>query len=956
MVDFRIDVVIDPTGATTGTRVIERELVRVENRADAARSSIGSMLAILGGAGALTNAVRTLAGFEQSLATVRAVSGATAEEFLALREAAQSLGLTTRFSATEAGDALGELARAGFTVKQSLEAVESTLVLATAGGLDLRTATDIAANALRGFRLETSQTGRVADVLAQAANASNTSVQELGDALKFVAPVAAGLKQSFEGTNAALGVLSDAGLKASLAGTGLRRVLSELESPSKASQEILASLGLTAEDVQVSQIGLAEALTRLKDASIDTGTAIELFGDRGGPAFEVLSNNLPRIAQLTTLLEKSGGTARKVAADLDNNLQGSLLRVQKAFQGLILELGDAGATNSLTRFADSTASALRFLAQNIEVTSGVAQALAGVIVATLIPSITRLATVVVATNPVIAAATAAFAAATIVLGQLEAENNAVAESFRQLENDAKFASLGAQIRVAQQELNNLEKAAQATRTVLRDDGTLVTIFNPKNKGLSEDQLARVDELRKRIALLRGEIKQEAEDNRKLQEARDANTVSVNNSIAALDRRIARLQVGTRESELAAEAEAEIQKLLDGGVVPTEADQQAITKKLELIQALGDQRTALDQIRGPQEELARQQAALNGLYEAGKITAEEYRAAIAKLGESRSENVGTDPLKDQLQTLRDSIEVETARLRQGELAATAIGIEQDLRRQGITLTREQQDELAKLLIKQQEITGEQEKQNKARQKAEQQVRRLESLAAELDVNAKLIQQEAELKLLRQQRPDLENKIAAALDNVKLRALEASNTLEAGFQRAFLKIKQEAEDFAAIGDAVVSTFADKATDAITEFALTGQFSFKEFASAILKDLTRIIARLLVVQALNAAVGAVGGGGTGGAGAVTAVAGAFADGGTTQPGRSYLVGEEGPELFRPGQTGSVQPIAAAAPAAPPVIQVVNVSDPNDVPQTINGGRADESILNVLARNPDRVKQLIQ
>jgi TP901 family phage tail tape measure protein/lambda family phage tail tape measure protein len=935
MVDFRIDVVIDPRGATTGTRVIERELVRVENRADAARLSIGSMLAILGGAGALTGAVRSLAAFEQSLATVRAVSGATAQEFVALREAAQTLGLTTRFSATEAGDALGELARAGFTVKESLEAVESTLVLATAGGLDLRTATDIAANALRGFRLETAQTGRVADVLAQAANASNTSVQELGDALKFVAPVAAGLRQSFEGTNAALGVLSDAGLKASLAGTGLRRVLSELESPSKASQEILASLGLTAEDVQVSQIGLVEALRRLKDASIDTGTAIELFGDRGGPAFEVLSNNIPRIGQLTTLLEKSGGTARKVAADLDNNLQGSLLRVQKAYQGLILELGDAGATSALTRFADNAANALRFLAQNIELTSGVAQALGGVIVATLIPSITRLATAVVATNPVIAAATAAFAAATIALSALEAENNAVSESFKQLEQDAKFGQIGAQIRLAQQELSILAKIQE------------------RSGSQSEAQAARVALLRRSIEAYRAEIKQETEDNKKLKEARDANTVSVDNSIAALDRRIARLRAGTRESELAAAAEAEIQKLLDGGVVPTQADQDAITKKLELIQALGDQRTALDEIRGPQEGLARQQAAINALFTTGRITAEEYRAALAKLGESRSENVGTDPLKDSLQTLRDTIEVETARLRVGELAATAIGIEQELRRQGITLTREQQDELAKLLIKQQEITGEQEKQNKARQAAEQQTQRLAALAAELDVNARLIQQEAELQLLRAQRPDLENEIAVALDNVKLRALEASNTLEAGFQRAFLKIKQEAEDFAAVGDAVVSTFADKATDAITEFALTGQFSFKEFASAILKDLTRIIARLLVVQALNAAVGAFGGGAA--IPATTTVSGQFADGGTTQPGRSYLVGERGPELFTPGQTGSVAPMAAAAPAAPPVIQVVNVSDPNDVPNAINGGRADESILNVLARNPDRVKQLI-
>lgn len=945
MVDFRIDVVIDPSGASNGARTVQNELVGIENAADRGRMKIGSMLALLGGASVLTSAIRSIAAFEQSLATVRAVSGATAEEFDALREASQQLGQTTRFSATEAADALGELARAGFTVQESLEAVESTLVLATAGGLDLRTATDIAANALRGFRLETSQTSRVADVLAQAANASNTSVQELGDALKFVAPVAAGLKQSFEGTNAALGVLSDAGLKASLAGTGLRRVLSELESPSKASQEILASLGLTANDVKVSQVGLIEALTRLKDASIDTGTALELFGDRGGPAFEVLSNNIPRIKQLTSTLENSGGTARKVAADMDNNLQGALLRVQKAYQGLILEIGDAGATNALTSLANNAANALRFLSQNIEVTSGVVQALGGVIVASLIPSVQRLLTVVVATNPVIAAATAAFAAATIVMGKLEAENNAVAESFRELEKDAKLAGLGTQIRLAQQELNNLARVQQ-------------------NQGkLSETQAARVEFLKGKIAEYRGEIKQETEDTKKVTAAREASNVTVDNSVAALDRRIERLRMASRESEVQAAAEAEITKLLEAGIVPTQADQERITAKLQLIQALTDQKAALDGIRGPQEELARQQAALNGLLEAGRITVEEYRAAMSKLTEKSTEAAGSDPFAEQIRSLEQAIQLEETRLTVGDNAAESLRIQQELQSQGITLTAEQIAKLDELVAKNADLNAQVEENNRLKREADRDSRRLENLERELDIAGQLAAREAELRALRMQRPDLEEEIARALEDVQLRALEASTALEDGFTRAFIKIKREAEDFAAVGEAVVNTFADTATDALVEFATTGQFSFKEFASAILKDLTRIIARLLVVQALNAAIGALGGGSTGGgAGAAAAAAGAaggafggaFAEGGTTQPGRSYLVGENGPELFQPNKTGSVTPINAGPQQPPQVnVKVVNVTDPREVAAAINDGSADEAIVNAFVRQKDRIQR---
>ena len=300
MTRFRIDVVVNPGKAVQGSKKVEGGLKRVENRADSLRSSLRRAIGIIGGGVLITNAVRTLAKFEESLATVRAVSGATADQFEKLREKAQELGITTRFTATQAGDALLNLSRAGFSVEESLETVSGTLLLAQAGGLGLAEAANITTTALKGFRLEADQTGRAVDVLTLTANSTNTTVQQLGEGLKLVAPIAAGLGVSLEETNAALGTLSNAGLKATLAGTGLRRVLGELEAPSSKSVAILEQLSLTADDVKVSQVGLSAALQLLADRGVTTAQALELFGQRGGPAFEVLNKGVGSVTSSCT--------------------------------------------------------------------------------------------------------------------------------------------------------------------------------------------------------------------------------------------------------------------------------------------------------------------------------------------------------------------------------------------------------------------------------------------------------------------------------------------------------------------------------------------------------------------------------------------------------------------------------------------------------------------------------
>lgn len=371
MADFDVQVIIDPTRAKQGGKRVRSELNSIETSADRMRKTITRAFSFFAAGAGISSAVRTIANFSQEMSTVRAITRATGSEFQSLRNLAKDLGATTRYSATEAAQGMTFLARAGFNTSQVMASIGDTLKLAQAGALDLGSAADIASNVLTGFRLKAEEASRVVDVLAFASNNANTNVGQLGEAMKFVAPVAAGVGVSLEEATAAASALSDAGLQASLAGTGLRRILSELESPAAKTQEILKSLGLSADDVRVSQVGLTAAMTKLRDAGVDTGLALEIFGDRGGPAFEVLSNALPKVANMTEQLGKAAGTADRMAAVMDDNLNGALLAVKSAIEALIISFGDLGAESVLTSTFRELASMIRFAADHVKELTGI---------------------------------------------------------------------------------------------------------------------------------------------------------------------------------------------------------------------------------------------------------------------------------------------------------------------------------------------------------------------------------------------------------------------------------------------------------------------------------------------------------------------------------------------------------------------------------------------------------
>lgn len=366
MVNFRINVIINPIPAVAGLKKVDVAMTRTSVKAGLLGAALLRALAPIASGIFIISGIKILAKFGQAMSTVAAITGATGEEFDELREKAILLGRDTRFSASEAADGMTFLARAGFDANEVLSAIGPTLDLAVAGNLDLARAADIASNVLKGFRLPVSEMTRVLDVMALAANSSNTNVAQLGDALKFVAPVAAGLGLSLEETTAAIGSLSDAGLQASLAGTGLRKVLGELESPSDKTKKIFKELGINFEDTAVSADGLIVALGLLKQSGVDVGDALEVFGQRGGPAFEVMVNAVPAITELRDELKLAAGAGERMADIMDDNLFGALRRVKSAFETLVIRLGDAGAEGALRRIFESLAQGLRNLANNID--------------------------------------------------------------------------------------------------------------------------------------------------------------------------------------------------------------------------------------------------------------------------------------------------------------------------------------------------------------------------------------------------------------------------------------------------------------------------------------------------------------------------------------------------------------------------------------------------------------
>lgn len=220
------------------------------------------------------------AGFEESMNLIQTVGGATAEQMQAVQSQALQLGKDTSFSAGEAADGFLELTKAGFDVESSMGAIGGVLDLAAAGNLSVASAAEIAANAINAFQLPASDAARIADLLAAGANASSVEVTDLSDSLKMSGAVMGSYGQSLDDTVTALGLLGNAGLKGSDAGTSLKQMFISLAAPTDEARKLMSDLGISIYDAQGNMLAMPDILANLQQAMFGVSEATVEVGGR----------------------------------------------------------------------------------------------------------------------------------------------------------------------------------------------------------------------------------------------------------------------------------------------------------------------------------------------------------------------------------------------------------------------------------------------------------------------------------------------------------------------------------------------------------------------------------------------------------------------------------------------------------------------------------------------------
>jgi len=284
----------------------------------------------------------TLRNFEKTMSEVKAISGASGEEFETLTNLAKDLGRQTTFSASQVAELEIELSKLGFSAQDIDEVTESVLYLAQATGSDLATTANVAGATLRGFGLDASQMGHVTDVMALSFSSSALDMEKFNTAMSTVAPVARTFGFSLEDTTSLLAQLTNAGFDASTAGTSLRNIMLNMADPAG---DLATALGEPVTDLP----SLVAGFEKLKSEGIDLAGALDLTDKRSVAAFEQFLATGEQALVLSDNLANADGSAMQMAETMTNNLDGAMKGLSSAWEGLILgvEMGDGKMGSSI---------------------------------------------------------------------------------------------------------------------------------------------------------------------------------------------------------------------------------------------------------------------------------------------------------------------------------------------------------------------------------------------------------------------------------------------------------------------------------------------------------------------------------------------------------------------------------------------------------------------------------
>ena len=292
-------------------------------------------------------AVKTAADFDSAMANVAAISGATGDDLQALRDKAREMGEKTKFSASEAADAMSYMAMAGWKTGDMLSGIEGIMHLAAASGEDLATTSDIVTDALTAFGLTAEDSAHFADILAAASSNANTNVSMMGETFKYCAPVAGALGYSAEDVAEAIGLMGNAGIKSTQAGTALRTMMTKLQGELKLSGEALGEVTIQTANADGSMRELSDILADCRTAfskmseSEAAAAAETLVGKNAMSGFLALMNSAPGdIDKLRNAIENCDGSAEDMAAIMQDNLNGQLTILKSQLEELAISFGE----------------------------------------------------------------------------------------------------------------------------------------------------------------------------------------------------------------------------------------------------------------------------------------------------------------------------------------------------------------------------------------------------------------------------------------------------------------------------------------------------------------------------------------------------------------------------------------------------------------------------------------
>ena len=292
-------------------------------------------------------AVKTAADFDAGMSKVAAISGATGEDLDALRDKAREMGAKTKFSASEAASAMEYMAMAGWKTEDMLGGIEGIMNLAAASGEDLATTSDIVTDALTAFGLTAQDSAHFADILAAASSNANTNVAMMGETFKYCAPIAGALGFSAEDVAEAIGLMANAGIKSTQAGTALRTIMNNLSGEVKITGKALGEVTIATTNTDGSMRDLSDILADCRGAfsqlseSERAQAAEALVGKNAMSGFLALMNAAPEdIEKLSTAIENCDGTAAQMAETMQDNLAGQLTILKSQLEELAISFGE----------------------------------------------------------------------------------------------------------------------------------------------------------------------------------------------------------------------------------------------------------------------------------------------------------------------------------------------------------------------------------------------------------------------------------------------------------------------------------------------------------------------------------------------------------------------------------------------------------------------------------------